>query len=193
MATSFPRSALRHRPIGSDVQEFVVLSPRTARATRGKSHQEPHTTGGPPSGARRRNWREKHPGVLISMGMIATLVVLWAGQGVVAWGQVLLDDWQFGMPRTSQVDHYVGHEQTHTPTHFTAMNLNGQVYVLEIPGGNPKATHLLIGPNLVGAGAALAPVTLAFLGDARHPDLLLSVGNIQERFRNTGAGYVPAE
>src|SRR5882724_2299431 len=43
-------SALRHCPIPSDVQELVVLLPRT---TRGKPHCDPHTSGGLPFLARR--------------------------------------------------------------------------------------------------------------------------------------------
>jgi len=44
---AIPRSAIRHRPLSphAQVKPFVVA--QTPRATRGKPHYEPHTTGGP--------------------------------------------------------------------------------------------------------------------------------------------------
>jgi hypothetical protein len=184
-ATSMPRSALRHRPIHPDVQEFVVLSPRT---TRGKPHYEPHTSGGLPSLARR-----VHPLALIGLSMLITLFLIPACQGVLAWGSSLVDTMHYGYPRTVHLDQRVGHEVGKTLSHFEAFNDNGQIYVLEIPGGNAASTQLLIGPRLFGSGADLAPVNLSFQGNNRFPDLLIQVQNIQMRFRNTGKIYVPAD
>lgn len=72
------------------------------------------------------------------------------------------------------------------------MNLRGQVTVLEIPGGNLRAAQLLVGSSLVGPGADLAPVTLTFVGEVHHPDLLVRVQRLQVRFHNTGKSYVSA-
>ena len=86
----------------------------------------------------------------------------------------------------------MGHElEPHIETHFTALNLKGQVLIFEVPGGDPANTRLLQGPRLVGPGADLAPVTLTFSGDAKHPDLVVTVNGLQVMFRNTGTSYAP--
>ena len=141
--TTMPRSALCHRPIASDVEEFVVLSPR---ASRGKLHSEPHSTGGPPflkKHAAPAQTRQRHPLLLMGLGMLATVLLLWVGLSIAAWETTLLDDVHYGYPRTTQLDHSVGHGPI---SHFTAMNLGGQIYVVEMPG----ASQLLVGPHLVG-------------------------------------------
>jgi hypothetical protein len=71
------------------------------------------------------------------------------------------------------------------------MNLNGQIYVIEMAGSGPNTTRMLVGPHLVGPGSDLAVVSLSFPGDPPHPDLLISVAGIQVRFQNTGSTYVP--
>jgi hypothetical protein len=84
----------------------------------------------------------------------------------------------------------VGHElDPHAPTHFTALNLRGQVVIFEVPGGDSQHARLLQGPHLVGPGADLAPLLLTFSGDARHPDLVVTVNGLQVMFRNTGRRY----
>jgi hypothetical protein len=130
--------------------------------------------------------------LLIGIGMLCALLLAIGGQFLMEWGITLKDDLQYGRPRTTQTDHFVGHEHnTSIPTHFTAINLKGQVYIFEVPGGDAEHTHLLVGPHLLGSGADLAAVTLAFSGDTRHPDLVVSVNGLQIRFRNTGSTYEP--
>ena len=190
-----PCSALRHRTIQADTtqQEFLVLTPR---ASQPKSSHAPdiHTTGVPlPRKRVFRIWREVREAWLIYLilGMLMTIGLLWIGQLLWNWGNTVSDDLHYGRPRTTNVNQFVGHETGNTPSHFVAVNLNGQVYVMEIPGGSTNASHLLIGPHLIGSGADLAPVSLSFLGDPHHPDLLITVNGIQVRFHNTGDTYVP--
>jgi hypothetical protein len=76
------------------------------------------------------------------------------------------------------------------PSHFVAMNLQGQITVVELPGGNLKRAQLLVGSRLLGPGADLAPVALHFVGDSQHPDLEVVVQGVQVRFHNTGKAYV---
>jgi hypothetical protein len=124
--------------------------------------------------------------------MLCALLLAIGGHFLMEWGITLKDDLQYGRPRTTQVDHFVGLEHdTAIPTHFTAMNLNGQVYIFEMPGGDAEHTHLLVGPHLLGPGADLAPITLTFSGETHHPDLIVSVNGLQVRFRNTGSTYEP--
>jgi hypothetical protein len=72
----------------------------------------------------------------------------------------------------------VGHEgDTGQATHFIAMNLNRQVVVLELPGGDASQVRSLPGPYLFGAGEDLTPVAMALQdvdGDGQA-DLLLDV------------------
>ncbi|GHO63843.1 hypothetical protein KSC_027350 [Ktedonobacter sp. SOSP1-52] len=63
--------------------------------------------------------------------------------------------------------------------------------IFEVPGGDPEHARLLLGPRLVGPGADLAPLLLTFAGDARHPDLVVTVNGLQVMFRNTGTSYKP--
>lgn len=179
-----PRSAVRHRPIASDA---INTQAKTPRASRARQHHEPHTTGGPPSASKTRGpWL-----VYLVLGGLLAIMLLWLGQMLLGWVGTVSDDIHYGRPRTTQVDHAVGHETGHTVSHFIAVNLNGQVYVIEIPGGSPNTSRLLVGPHLVGPGTDLAPITLSFVGDPHTPDLVVSVDGVQMTFHNTGTSYVP--
>ena len=192
-ASGMPRSALRHRPVMPDVQTQI----QTPRASRAKQMPEPQTAHvasashamQTPSKAhtpRRLSWL-----VYLVLGMFCACLLLWIGQMLLNWVNTVADDIHYGRPRTTQIDHFVGHEVGNTPSHFIATNINGQVYIIEIPGGQANNSHLLVGPHLVGPGTDLAPVSLSFPGDSQHPDLLITVGGIQMSFHNTGSTFVP--
>lgn len=54
-----------------------------------------------------------------------------------AWWQGHQDDTTYGMPRTYQTDAVVGHnDSAQHPSHFTAENLKGKIFVIELPGGD---------------------------------------------------------
>jgi hypothetical protein len=88
--------------------------------------------------------------IYLVSGMLITMVLLWLGQSLWNWGNTLVDDVHYGRPRTTNVDQFVGHETGKIPSHFVALNLSGQIYVLEIPGGHANTSHLLVGPHLIG-------------------------------------------
>ncbi|GHO41913.1 hypothetical protein [Ktedonospora formicarum] len=194
-----PRSlVVRHHPVRKTSESGNVQIARASQLTKTRSRST-SATDIPPwqhtassishMGARkiRGSWS-----LWIGVGMLCALFFSMVGQLLVVWGTTLKDDVQYGRPRTTHVDHFVGHERNASlPTHFTAINLQGQVYIFEMPGGDEEHTHLLIGPHLIDSGADLAPVTLTFLGDARHPDLVVNVNGLQVRFRNTGSSYEP--
>lgn len=180
------RSALRHRPITPDAIHSQVSTPR---ASKHRQKHEPHTTGGPPSvytSKARGSWL-----VYLVLGMLVTIVLLWLGQLLWNWVNTVADDIRYGRPRTTQIDHFVGHSVGNVPSHFIATNISGQIYIVEIPGGQPSQSHLLVGPHLIGPGVDLAPVTLSFVGDPHAPDLVVSVSGVQMTFHNTGTSYVP--
>lgn len=181
------RSVVRHRPINPDVQEQEWVAAPTLRASRTKPHTDPHSTGGPPSV---HGVLQRHRSLSIGMAMLLALLLLWVGHGLWMLGQQIADSVQYGMPRTFQIDRFVGHEtDPHMASHFVAINEGGQVYIWELPG-NPAASRVLLGLQLTGPNAALVPVTLAFAGDPHHPDLLIQVDGLQVRFHNTGTSYV---
>ncbi len=178
-----PRSALRHRPIAPDVQEFIIPQPRSGKEKK-RTSRLPASPLSPV--------KQAHSLAIIGLSMLTTLILLWAVQGIWLWGSTQLDTLRYGYPRTTYLDRAVGHEIGTTVSHFEALNIQGQIYILEIPGGDAGASHLLVGPHLFGPDADLAPVHLSFLGNSQHPDLLIEVHGIEARFHNTGKTYVPA-
>jgi hypothetical protein len=94
------------------------------------------------------------------------------------WGQRRLDDLRYGFPRTTQLDGVVGHgESGGEPTHLIALNLRGQISILEIPGGDPAQARAIAGPYLFGAdGAYVVPrLSLEDVNGDEQADLLLQV------------------
>jgi len=104
-----------------------------------------------------------HPLLWIGFGMLLMLLA-WTGlQALGAWWSLHQDDMTYGRPRTAQYDVVVGHNDSAShPTHFIALNLHGAVEVIELPGGDTSKAKIYRGPQLVGPGADLSPVTLSF-------------------------------
>ena len=77
------------------------------------------------------------------------------------------------------------------PTHLMALNLNRQVVVVEIPGGDASKTRTISGPYLFGANEDLTPVTLSLRdmdGDGL-PDLLVDVRREQIVYLNRDGAF----
>lgn len=129
---------------------------------------------------------------MLAGAAIAALALYVAVSAAVEWTQVKVDDLQYGRPRTTQLDAYVGHnEAAGVPTHFVAMNLNRRVTVLELPGGDSAKATAIVGPYLFGEGEDLTPVQEAaedVNGDGK-PDLVLSVKSEQLIYLNDGAAF----
>ncbi len=123
------------------------------------------------------------------LAIMAIYVVVSAGVG---WGQVFIDDWRYGRPRTVHVTAQVGRaEETLGPTRLIAMNLDRQVLIIEIPGGDVSKTRTLIGPYLVGANEDLTPVTMRLTdvnGD-KLPDLIVGIKNEEIVYINRGDSF----
>ena len=106
-----------------------------------------------------------------------------------------MDDLHYGRPRTYQVDAVVGqNDSVARPSHFIALNIKGQIEVIEFPGGDATHAKIYLGPHLYGSSADLVPVTLQFV-DSRHdhqPDMVVQVQGQQLLFRNAqGAFHAP--
>lgn len=131
----------------------------------------------------------------VGLAMLTMLLGWVALSALGSWWQTTLDDWHYGRPRTYQADAVVGHhDSTQNPSHFIAMNLNGHIMVIEIPGGDPSKSVVYSGPALLGPGQDLTPVTLSFR-DVNHDgtlDMIVNVQNNQFVFLNQHGTFVPA-
>ncbi|MBO9311169.1 MAG: VCBS repeat-containing protein [Chloroflexus sp.] len=134
----------------------------------------------------------------IVTSLLAILAIYVLVSAFISWGQTLLDDWQYGRPRTFHLIAEVGRpEETVGPTRLIAMNLDRQVLILEIPGGDVTKTRTIVGPYLVGANENLTPVTMRLTdmnGDGML-DLVVGIKNEEIVYLNRGDsfGLVTAE
>lgn len=125
-------------------------------------------------------------------GMLALLAIYLLLSSLVSWGQVVIDDVRYGRPRTFHLTANVGRaEEASAPTHMIAMNLDRQVVVLEIPGGDSMKTRALPGPYLFGSGEDLTPVTmrLADVNSDDAPDLVVQVKNEEMVYINRDGSF----
>ena len=113
--------------------------------------------------------------VTLVLAVLAVYAVVSLAMGKL---HVVVDDLRYGRPRTTQLNGFVGHDETSgQPTHLMAINLNRQVIIVELPGGDPAKARSIAGPYLFGADEDLTPVVLS-LHDADRDgqvDLLLDV------------------
>ncbi len=112
-----------------------------------------------------------------------------------AW-QNWRDSSTYGYPRTYQLNADVGHgDPNHRSSHFIALNNNGILSVLEIPGGDPATypPRLYKIATLTGSGADLVVLTVSFadINDDGKPDLIASYSGTEVILFNDGKGFVP--
>ncbi|GAB4423568.1 MAG: hypothetical protein OHK0015_01330 [Chloroflexi bacterium OHK40] len=94
-------------------------------------------------------------------GLLALLAVYVLLSSVINLGRTFVDDIRYGRPRTFHLSATLGRpEEANGPTRLVAMNLDRQVVILEIPGGDSTKVRTLPGPYLFGAGEDLTPVTM---------------------------------
>ncbi len=129
----------------------------------------------------------------IALGVaIAGLLLYLLTSTLVGWLGTKADDLQYGRPRTFQLDAYVGHdENSDSPTHFIAINLNHQVDIIELPGGDVSKARAISGPYLFGNGEDLTPVRLEVrdVNGDHKPDLLVDIKNEQVVYINSGTDF----
>jgi hypothetical protein len=140
----------------------------------------------------RRRWRIHW---LVFVGVALLLMVLggMALNTASSWWTIQLDNWHYGLPRTYQTDAVVGHHDSPAnPSHFIAINLRGNVEVIEFQGGDPAHTIMYVGPHLLGLGSELAPVTLNFVDVSGNgkPEMQVLVLGETITFLNDGTKFV---
>ncbi len=206
-----PKSALRHRPIAP--QTPLADAPRVLRASRTQriSHPSPmtkRTRSSRPMPAEQLDevptWQRTHEPLSkghagrlvasVTFGMVLAVCLLLLGQFVLGWLNMLWNNMQYGYPRTYQANAVVGHhDSTEHPSHFIALNLDGQIEVIEFPGGDVSQAKIYLGPRLSGPHADLVPVTLLFV-DTRHNhllDMLIQVQGETFVFHNANGQFHP--
>jgi hypothetical protein len=129
---------------------------------------------------------------LVTFLLAAAAIYVLVG-AVVGWGQVKLDDLRYGRPRTTHLEGLVGHgaEGPGNPTRFIGLNIDRQVVVIELPGGDATQLRSLPGPYLFGADEHLTPVLLSLHdmdGDGQD-DLIVNVRNEQIVYLNRDGAF----
>jgi hypothetical protein len=145
------------------------------------------------SGVRRPALIQRIQPITYGVTLILAASAIYIVVGIIlGWGRVLADDLQYGRPRTFQIDAFVGHEESAgIPTHLMAINLDRQIVVLELPGGDPTKVRTIQGPYLFGATEHLTPATLELRdidGDSLV-DLLLHVRQEQVVYLNRDGAF----
>lgn len=125
-------------------------------------------------------------------GLLALLAIYAIMGNVMGWAGGKIDDLRYGTPRTYQLDAVVGHDDGGgTATHLVALNLNRQVVVLELPGGDPSKIRTLTGPYLFGANEDKTPVLMR-LEDVNRDgakDLIVSIKNEELIYINRDGAF----
>ncbi len=128
---------------------------------------------------RQQQGRRVHP--LAWFGLFGVLLVLgWIGLNAVTnWYQGVQNDWTYGQQRHFEINAVVGHGDSQTnPSHFTAENTNGQIIVIELPGGNVNKAKIYQIETIPG-NAGNPPVKLSFqdMNADGKPDMLVQIGD----------------
>lgn len=128
----------------------------------------------------------------IVTAILALLAIYVLLSSVIGAGRIFVDDIKYGRPRTFHLTANVGRPaEASAPTHLVAMNLDRQVVILEIPGGDSTQIRTLPGPYLFGAGEDLTPVTMRLAdmnGDAA-PDLIVRVKDEEMVYINRDGAF----
>jgi len=138
--------------------------------------------------------RNGHPLLYLGIGMLGMLALWTILVGFFSWYSVTMDDIHYGRPRTSQMDYYVGHnESAGNPSHFIALNLHSHIEVIEFPGGDASHARIFMGPQLFTPNSDLVVVTLHFVdvnGDDK-PDMVVNFQGTQVVFINDQGTFRP--
>jgi hypothetical protein len=175
-------------------QQIPVPSGRTGQAYPGpiKVRSGRNTTQDVPLPDKKHQARNMHWLLYVGVGMIAALALWVTFSSLLAWGTAKYNDIVYGYPRFYQTDAIVGHNDSQAhPSHFIALNLHGQVIVIELPGGNPAKSLDYIGPDLIANGDDLIPLTLSF-SDVNHngkPHMYIHIQDREVEFCNDGTKF----
>lgn len=124
--------------------------------------------------------------------VLALLALFLLLSTAITWVHIKIDDIRYGRPRTFQLEAFVGHhEEQGLPTRMISMNMNRQIVVMVIPGGDASKVHTLKGPYLFGEREDLTPATLRLedMNSDGNVDLILQVKNEAVVYMNRDSSF----
>ncbi len=137
-----------------------------ARLPRSTARRYRRTTEAHPAPSSRAKYH-LHWSVFVGLVMLCMLVGFILFSALSTWIGHTADFVHYGMPRTFQMDAVVGHQDSAAhPSHFLALNLDGQLSVIELPGGELSKAVVYPGPRIYGPGRELVALTLSVAHDA---------------------------
>jgi hypothetical protein len=153
-----------------------ALPPSAAPAP---ARQQPNFADGQTQGRAGQPRRKLHWLFFVGLALLIMLLGWYALSMLGTWWQTHQDDVTYGNPRTYQTDAVVGHADSPTsPTHIIAVNLNGNIIVIELPGGDAgKARSYAI--TAIPGNQGNPPVKLVFQDINRDGklDLVVQIGD----------------
>jgi hypothetical protein len=196
-----PKCALRHRPVISEFEELTIPewgmpTPRASRKIQTEREAPVVSSSKSPTQKKRlpspRRQQNLYWVVPVGLTVIGMLLLTLAIQLIWNWGISVYDNLCYGMPRTMQVDAFVGQETGKTPSHFIAENMHGRVVIIEMPGGDVQHVRVIVGPQIAGPNADQVPVVVSFVD--RHkdhrPDMLVRFGAMEVWYANENGTFV---
>ena len=172
----------------SDVY-YPTTDPIHARYGRNKVYD----SASPSLPVQKREPKKVHWLLYVGVGMIAALALWVTASTLLAWGTEKYNDLIYGNPRISQTDFVVGHNHDSLahPSHFIALNLHGQVIIVELPAGDPTKSIDYIGPVLIAVGDEKIPITLTFsdVNGDKKVDMIVHIQDKEVHFCNNGAKF----
>jgi hypothetical protein len=155
------------QPLSAHRTPYQQLPPQRQRYTDEVAHIQPKPR------------RRAHP--LVWTGVFCIFLILgWIGlNGVVSWWQGVQNDWTYGKQRHFEISAIVGHsDSANNPSHFTAENINGQIIVIELPGGNASKAKIYQIETVPG-NTGNPPVKISFqdMNADGKPDMLVVIGD----------------
>lgn len=147
----------------------------------------------PPLPAEIVEQKKVHWLLYVGVGMIAALALWVTAATLLTWGTEKYNDIIYGNPRIYQTDYVVHHNSDSPahPSHFIALNLHGQVIIVELPAGDPRKSIDYIGPALIAAGDEKIPITLSFsdVNKDGKPDMIVHIQDKEVHFCNNGSKF----
>jgi hypothetical protein len=143
--------------------------------------------------ARNEEQNKIHWLLYVGVGMIAALALWVTASTLLAWGTEKYNDLIYGNPRLYQTDYVVGHnhDSQTRPSHFIALNLHGQVIIVELPADDPTKSIDYIGPALIAVGDEKIPITLSFsnVNNDNRVDMIVHIQDKVIHFCNNGTKF----
>jgi len=199
-----PQSAVYRKTEQQSASRFVQPGRPSRIPARASRSNVEVVTGPPPRPQPSRSQTEDlprrrrlHPLVFVGIALFIAILGWIVLTTVANWWTNTEEQWTYGYPRTYQCDAVVGHSDSAAhPSHFIALNLSGEVEVIEFPGGDASHARIYTGLTVVvGQNASLIPVTLSFQdvnGDGL-PDMIVTVGTSHYVFLNQKGQFVKSQ